>query len=112
MKALQDLFFAYKEKDSRTAGQIVGNEALPYKILSRLFQENRVEALGKALEISNLESAFEAAHRMKNISTNFESRLLYNVNYILQKQDRNRAVYQTIQVEFQPVNKLWEQLGQ
>lgn len=73
MKALQDLFFSYKEKDSRTAGQIVGNEALPYKILSRLFQENRVEALGKALEISNLESAFEAAHRLKNISTNFES---------------------------------------
>ncbi len=117
MSVLQDLFSAYGGDYDQTMKRFMGNETLYCTILPKLFQDGNLQKLGKALKADNLKSAFEAAHTLKGVSANLGLTPLYDAVCMIVEPLRNReqnidymALYQTIQVEFQRINTLWEKL--
>ena len=116
MSALQDLFSAYGGDYDKTMERFMNNENLYYKILPMLFQDNNLQKLGTALETGDFDSAFIAAHTLKGVSANLGLTPLYDAVCRIVEPLRNQdkidyaPMYQAIQVEFQRVNTLWEQI--
>ena len=119
MSALEDFFFEYGGDYETTMQRFMGNEALYFRILPKLFQDDNLHKLGQTLASGNLDSAFEAAHTLKGVSANLGLTPLYDAVCAIVEPLRQRQtdidypnLYRTVQVEFQRINNLWEQLKQ
>ena len=117
MSLLERLFLEYGADYQRTMRRFMGNEALYYRLLPKLFQDSSLKQLGEALESNNMQAAFEAAHTLKGVAANLGLTPLYEaVCEIVEplRSEEQKAdypkMYQIIQQEFQRVEELWEQL--
>lgn len=117
MSEFQKKFEAYGGNYSDTMGRFLGSEAMYLRFLNMLLQDESLQQLGDALKIGDMECAFAAAHTLKGVVGNMGLTPLYQavctiVEPLRAKERRGdyAVLYQKIQMEFEQVNSLREQL--
>ncbi len=113
MATFKEIFQNYGGDYNSTMPRFMNQEAMYLKFLDMLFKDDNLKKLNDAIQSSDLDKAFEAAHTLKGVVANMGLTPMYNAVCVIVeplRAKRGDADYSTmlsdIEKEYDEVQKL------